>query len=87
MPVEVFVAILGASQLTYVEASYSQKKEDFIGSCENALHFFGGVPNAIVTDNLKSAVIKGNRYEPTLKCKSIAVFLYLIPETILLAHN
>lgn len=66
VPVEVFVAILGASQLTYVEASYSQKKEDFIGSCENALHYFGGVPNAIVTDNLKSAVIKGNRYEPTL---------------------
>ena len=65
VPVEVFVAILGASQLTYVEASYSQKKEDFISSCENALHFFGGVPNAIVTDNLKSAVIKGNRYEPT----------------------
>ncbi len=66
IPVEVFVAILGASQLTYVEASYSQRKEDFIGSCENALHYFGGVPNAIVTDNLKSAVIKGNRYEPTL---------------------
>jgi len=66
VPVEVFVAILGASQLTYVEASYSQKKENFIGSCENALHYFGGVPNAIVTDNLKSAVIKGNRYEPSL---------------------
>ena len=66
IPVEVFVAILGASQLTYVEASFSQKKEDFISSCENALHYFGGVPKAIVTDNLKSAVIKGNRYEPTL---------------------
>ena len=64
--VEVFVAILGASQLTYVEATFSQKKEDFITSCENALHYFGGVPNAIVTDNLKSAVIKSNRYEPTL---------------------
>jgi len=64
--VEVFVAILGASQLTYVEASYSQQKEDFINSCENALHYFGGVPNAIVTDNLKSAVTKSNRYEPTL---------------------
>jgi transposase len=63
---EVFVAILGASQLTYVEASYSQQKEDFIKSCENALHYFGGVPNAIVTDNLKSAVTKSNRYEPTL---------------------
>lgn len=63
---EVFVAVLGASQLTYVEASYSQQKEDFIKSCENALHYFGGVPNAIVTDNLKSAVTKSNRYEPTL---------------------
>ena len=64
--VEVFVAILGASQLTYVDASLSQKKEDFIQSCENALHYFGGVPQAIVTDNLKSAVIKSDRYEPTL---------------------
>ncbi len=65
-PVEVFVAILGASQLTYVEASISQKKEDFIQSCENALHYFGGVPQAIITDNLKSAVIKSDKYEPTL---------------------
>jgi transposase len=55
---EVFVAILGASQLTYVEAVESQRVEDFISCCENALHFFGGAPNAIVPDNLKSAVIK-----------------------------
>jgi transposase len=65
-PVEVFVAILGASQLTYVEASMTQRKEEFIGSCENSLHYFGGMPQAIVTDNLKSAVIKSDRYEPTL---------------------
>jgi len=65
-PVEVFVAILGASQLTYVDASLSLKKEDFIQSCENALHYFGGVPQAIITDNLKSAVIKSDKYEPTL---------------------
>jgi transposase len=64
--VEVFVAILGASQLTYVEASYTQQKEEFITSCENALHYFGGVPQAIVTDNLKSAVTKSSKYEPTL---------------------
>jgi transposase len=63
---EVFVAILGASQLTYVEAVESQRVEDFIGCCENALHYFGGTPNAIVPDNLKSAVIKTNRYEPKL---------------------
>jgi transposase len=52
---EVFVAILGASQLTYVEAIESQRVEDFISCCENALHYFGGAPNAIVPDNLKSA--------------------------------
>lgn len=61
-----FVAVLGASQYTYAEASPSQGKEDFIRSVENALHFFGGVPEAIVPDNLKSAVTKSNRYEPTI---------------------
>lgn len=63
---EVFVAILGASQLTYVEVVDSQQKADFIAACENALHYFCGVPQAIVPDNLKAAVIKSNRYEPTL---------------------
>jgi transposase len=66
IPMQVFVAILGASQLTYVEASYTQQKEDFIRSCENAIRYFGGAPQAIVTDNLKSAVIKSDKYEPTL---------------------
>jgi len=72
--VEVFVAILGGSQLTYVEASYTQQKEDFISSCENAIYFFGGAPQAIVTDNLKSAVIKSNKYEPTL-CDAFSDFV------------
>ena len=66
IPVEVFVAILGASQLTYVEATLSQQKEDFIGACENALYYYGGSPRAIVTDNLKAAVTKSNKYEPSL---------------------
>lgn len=64
--VEVFISVLGASQLTYIEATLSQKKEDFITSCENALTYYGGVPLAIVPDNLKSAVTKSDRYEPTL---------------------
>lgn len=63
---EVFVAILGASQLAYAEATLTQKKEDFVSSCENALHYFVGAPQAIVTDNLKSAVTKSDKYEPTL---------------------
>lgn len=64
--VEVFVAILGASQLTYVEAVMTQQKEDFIAACENALYYCGGVPAAIVPDNLKSAVTKSSKYEPVL---------------------
>lgn len=64
--VQFFVAILGASHLTYAEATMSQKKGDFITSVENALHYFGGVPQAIVPDNLKSAVTKSNRYEPAI---------------------
>ena len=63
---QVFVAILGASLYTYVEAVESQTLEDFIYCCENAFHFFKGVPLAIVPDNLKSAVFKANNYEPIL---------------------
>lgn len=64
--VEVFVAILPCSQYTYCEAVWSQKKEDLILACENALHFFGGAPMAIVPDNLKSAVIKSDKNEPII---------------------
>ena len=64
--VQFFVAILGASQYTYAEASASQQKEDFILSVENAMQFYEGVPAAIVPDNLKSAVSKSSRFEPTL---------------------
>jgi transposase len=64
--VEVFVAILPASQLTYVEASDSQNQEDFMRSNERAVRYFGGVPRAIVPDNLKSGVIKPSIYEPEL---------------------
>lgn len=63
---EAFVAILDCSQLTYVTAVASQKKDDFILACDRALHFYGGVPEAIVPDNLKSAVIKAGRYESEL---------------------
>lgn len=61
--VEVFVAILPSSQYTYVEACASQKQEDFIRCCENALRFYGGVPKIIVSDNLKSAVSRSGKYE------------------------
>jgi len=64
--VEIFVAILGASQLTYVEAVKSQKLEDWIKVNENALRYFGGSPRGISPDNLKSAVTKACNYEPLI---------------------
>ena len=64
--VEVFVAILPCSHYTYCEAVWSQKKEDLIKACENAIHFYGGAPCAIVPDNLKSAVTRSDRNEPVI---------------------
>ncbi|RNL67462.1 IS21 family transposase [Sinomicrobium pectinilyticum] len=66
VPVEVFIAILPHSQYTYVSACRSQKREDLIGCCQRALHFYGGVPKAIVSDNLKSAVNRASKYEPQI---------------------
>ena len=64
--VEVFVAVLPCSGLSYVEAVASQQLPDFLSALGNALTFFGGVPQAIVPDNLKAAVHKADRYEPAI---------------------
>lgn len=64
--VEVFIGILPASSYTYVEASYDQTRESLVKSVGNCLRFFGGVPQAIIPDNLKSAVTKSSKYEPVL---------------------
>lgn len=64
--VEVYVAILGYSQFTYVQAVASQRKEGFIAATQNALHFFGGVPRVLIPDNLKSAVTRADKYEAEL---------------------
>ena len=63
---EVFVAVLGASQRSYIEAVPSQTKADWIMANENAIRFFGGVPAAIVPDCLKSAVTHADKYEPQI---------------------
>ena len=64
--VEVFVGMLPCSGYTFIEASRSQRREDFIGSINNCFQFLGGSTKAIVPDNLKSAVSKASRYEPIL---------------------
>ena len=64
-PVELFVAVLGASSYTYAEATRTQKSADFIASHTRALEYIGGVPAALVPDQLKSGVLVACRYEPT----------------------
>lgn len=61
---QVFVAALGASNLLYVEALASQDLASFIGANERAFHYFGGVSQLQVPDNLKAAVTTPDRYEP-----------------------
>jgi len=64
--VEILVTILPASQYIYLQAMHSQKKEDFINGIIKSLEYIDGVPKAIVTDNLKSAVTKVNKYQSTI---------------------
>ena len=59
-----FVAVLGASSYTYAEARWSERLPDWIGAHVNALDFLGGVPKAMVPDNLKTGITKPSRYEP-----------------------
>lgn len=63
---QIFVAVLGASNFTYAEATLSQKIEDWIGSHVRAFKYIGGVPEVVVPDNLKSGVSKTCRYEPDI---------------------
>src|SRR3989442_8884078 len=62
--VELFVAVLGASNYTYAEAARTQQVPDWIASHQRAFEFFGGVTAAIVPDQLKSGVVLPCRYEP-----------------------
>ena len=63
---QLFVATLGASNYTYVEASWTQSLPDWISSHVRAFEFFGGVPVQVVCDNLKSGVIKACFYDPAI---------------------
>lgn len=63
---QIFVAVLGASNYTYAEATYSQQLEDWVMSHARCFEFLGGVPDVVIPDNLRSAVSKTCRYEPDL---------------------
>ena len=62
----IFVAVLGASNYTYAEATWSQGLEDWLGAHVRAFEFLGAVPRLVVPDNTKSGVSRACRYEPDL---------------------
>jgi transposase len=63
---QLFVAALGASNYTYVEATFTQRLVDWIGSHVRTFAFFGGVTAQIVSDNLRSGITKACFYEPAV---------------------
>jgi len=63
---QIFVATLGASNYTYIEASLAQDQESGLMAHVRAFGFFGGVPQLLVPDNLRAAVKKADRYDPVL---------------------
>jgi transposase len=63
---QIFVAVWGASNLTFSEATWSQGLSDWIGSHVRAFEYGGGLTELVVPDNLKSAVSRPCRYEPVL---------------------
>jgi transposase len=65
-PAHLFVAVLGASNYTYAEATWSQGLADWLGSHVRAMEFIGGCTEVVVPDNLKSGVKKPCFYEPDL---------------------
>ncbi len=64
--VELFVAVLGASNLTYAEATRTQTMGDVVASHVRAFEYFGGVTQVVVPDQLRTAVRVPCRYEPTV---------------------
>lgn len=63
---QIFVAVLGASNYTYCEASWTQRLPDWIDSHVRAFEYFQSVPELLIPDNLRSGVTRAHRYEPLL---------------------
>ena len=66
IPTQLFLAVWGASNYTYADASLTQELPNWIGSHVRALAYFGRCPLVLVPDNLKSGVNKACFYEPEL---------------------
>jgi transposase len=65
--VHALIVTLVHSRHQYVYLTHTQKLDDLISGMEEAWEFFGGVPNRVVLDNLKAAVTKPDRYDPSFQ--------------------
>jgi transposase len=65
-PAQLFVAVLGASNYTYAEATLDQRMANWIGAHVRTFEFFGGCPRLVVPDNARTGVSRACRYEPDL---------------------
>jgi transposase len=63
---QLFVAVLGASNYTYAEATWTQGLSDWIGAHTRTFEFVGGVTAMVVCDNLRSGITKACFYEPAV---------------------
>ena len=61
---QIFVAVLGASSFTFAKASWTQTLPDWIDAHVSTLEAIGGVPQLIVPDNAKTAIVKACFYDP-----------------------
>jgi transposase len=62
--VELFVAVLGASSLTYAEATETQQLPAWVDAHGHVVEYFGDATTLWVPDQLKSAITRPCRYEP-----------------------
>ena len=65
--VELFVAVMGASNHTYAEATATQQSADWIASHVRLVEYLRGVPRAMVPDQLKSGVVIASRFDPAIQ--------------------
>ena len=63
---EFFVGVLCHSRYAFAEFTMTQTSADFLESHVNMFEFFGGTTQVLSPDNLKSAVTKAHRYDPTI---------------------
>lgn len=61
------LVVLVHSRHQYVHITFSQKLADVIDGLEDAWLWFGGVPRRLAVDNMKTAIVKADRYDPVFQ--------------------